>query len=70
MAGKAFEGSCVYQLIVRGARLGDEVVDVGIEGGRIARIAARLDEGAARDRRRGRLVSPPFIESHVHLTPL
>ena len=39
----------MYQLIVRGARLGDEVVDVGIEGGRIARIAARLDEGAGRE---------------------
>ena len=39
----------MYQLIIRGARIGDEVADVGIEGGRIARIAARLDEGAERE---------------------
>jgi cytosine deaminase len=58
----------VYQLIIRGARIGDEVADVGIEGGRIARIAARLDEEAGREiDAGGRLVSPPFIESHVHL---
>jgi cytosine deaminase len=58
----------VYQLILRGARLGDEVVDVGVEDGRIARISARIDEGAGREiDAGGRLVSPPFIESHVHL---
>ena len=58
----------VYQLILRGARLGDEVVDVGVEDGRIARISARIDETAGREiDAGGRLVSPPFIESHVHL---
>jgi cytosine deaminase len=58
----------VYELILRGARLGDEVLDVGIEDGRMARIAARIDERAGREiGAGGRLVSPPFIESHVHL---
>jgi cytosine deaminase len=58
----------VYQLIVRGAQLGDEVLDVGIEDGSVSRIAAKLDERAEREiDAGGRLVSPPFIESHVHL---
>jgi cytosine deaminase len=58
----------VYQLILRGARLGDEVVDVGIGDGRIERIAARIGDRAGREvEAHGRLVSPPFIESHVHL---
>jgi cytosine/creatinine deaminase len=58
----------VYQLILRGARLEDEVLDVGIADGRIGRISARLDERAEREiDAGGRLVSPPFIESHVHL---
>jgi cytosine/creatinine deaminase len=55
-------------LILRGARLGDEVVDVGIEDGRIKRLARRIEERAEREiEAHGRLVSPPFIESHVHL---
>jgi cytosine/creatinine deaminase len=58
----------VYQLILRGVRLGDEIVDVGIEDGRVKRIAARIEDRAAREvEAQGRLVSPPFIESHVHL---
>jgi cytosine/creatinine deaminase len=58
----------VYQLILRGARLADEVVDVGIEDGRIGRIAARIEGRAGREiEAEGKLVSPPFIESHVHL---
>jgi cytosine/creatinine deaminase len=58
----------VYQMILRGARLGDEVVDVGIEDGRIKRVGRRIEDRAAREiEAHGRLVSPPFIESHVHL---
>ena len=58
----------MYQLILRGARLGDVVVDVGIEEGRIWRIAPRIEGRAGREiGAAGRLVSPPFIESHVHL---
>jgi cytosine deaminase len=55
-------------MILRGARLGDGVVDVGIEDGRIGRIDRRIEDRAAREiEARGRLLSPPFIESHVHL---
>ena len=58
----------MYQMILRGARLGDGVVDVGIEGGRIGRVARRIEDRAAREiEAHGRLLSPPFIESHVHL---
>ena len=58
----------MYQLIVRGARLGDEIVDVGIADSRVRRIAARIDERAEREiEAQGQLASPPFIESHVHL---
>jgi cytosine deaminase len=58
----------VHQMILRGARLGDGVVDVGIEGGRIGRVARRIEDRAAHEiEAHGRLLSPPFIESHVHL---
>ena len=58
----------MYQMILRGARLGDGVVDVGIEDGRIGRIDRRIEDRAAREiEAHGRLLSPPFIESHVHL---
>ena len=58
----------MYQMILRGARLGDGVVDVGIEDGRIGRIDRRIEGRAAREiEAHGRLLSPPFIESHVHL---
>jgi uncharacterized RDD family membrane protein YckC len=37
----------VYQLIQRGARLGDEVL--GVQDGRIVRISSRIEEGAGRE---------------------
>jgi cytosine deaminase len=58
----------MYQLIVRGARLHDEVLDVGIADGRIERIAPGIDGRAEREvEAEGRVVTPPFVESHVHL---
>ncbi|QYJ16451.1 Cytosine deaminase [Rubrobacter xylanophilus DSM 9941] len=58
----------MYDLIVRGARLGGETVDVAVAGGRIARISSRIDGTAGREiDAGGRLLSPPYIESHVHL---
>jgi len=57
-----------YDLVLRGARLGEETVDVGVAGGRIARISPRLEGRAGREiEAGGRLLSPPFVESHVHL---
>ncbi|HZF58615.1 MAG TPA: hypothetical protein VEZ19_09080, partial [Rubrobacter sp.] len=63
-------GWYVHDLIVRRARLGDETVpvDVAVDDGRIARISAGSEGRAEREIEAGsRLVSPPFIESHVHL---
>jgi cytosine deaminase len=58
----------MYQLIVRGARLGDELLDIGVVDGRIERVASGLDGRAEREiEAGGRLVTAPFIESHVHL---
>jgi cytosine deaminase len=58
----------VYHLIVRGARLGDEILDIGVADGRIERLAAKIEGHAEREiEAGGRLASPPFIESHVHL---
>lgn len=46
----------------------DDVVDVGIVNGRIERISRRIDGRAEREiEAAGRLLTPPFIESHVHL---
>jgi len=56
--------------ILKNARLLHDVsntVDIGINKGRIAAIAPKLDaEGDAVDLA-GRLVSPGFIETHIHL---
>ena len=58
----------MHDLIIRGARLGDAVMDVAVAGGRIERISPRIRERAEREiDAGGRLLSPPFIESHVHL---
>ena len=58
----------MYDLILRGARLGETTVDVAVSAGRIERISPRVEERGGREiDAGGRLVSPPFIESHVHL---
>jgi cytosine deaminase len=57
-------------LVVRGARLpsGGGLVDIGVAGGRIVRIAPRIAETAPRElRAEGRLVIPGLVESHFHL---
>ncbi|MBA2284123.1 MAG: amidohydrolase family protein, partial [Ktedonobacteraceae bacterium] len=60
-----------YDLIVRHARLHrrQESVDIAVQDGRFAKIAADLpaDSAAREIDAGGRLVSPPFIDAHVHL---
>jgi cytosine deaminase len=60
-----------YDLIVRHARLHrrEELVDLAIAEGQFARIAPDLSRlSASREiDAQGRLLSPPFIDSHVHL---
>ena len=56
-------------LILRNARIGaeQETIDIGIDGGRIAAIEPKLAaEGETIDLA-GRLVTPPFVETHIHL---
>jgi len=58
----------MFDLILRGARLDGGLVDVAVAGGRIERVAPGIDGSAAREiDAGGRLISPPFVESHVHL---
>ena len=58
-------------LIVRNARLSDrpagELVDIGIEGGRIIAIERGLAAEAAVYDAKGRLACPGLIETHIHL---
>lgn len=63
MSNKAFD------LLVRRGRLFDgELVDIGIKDGCITAIAPTLNEPAAIEVDvQGQLISPPFVESHIHL---
>ncbi|MBK4731434.1 cytosine deaminase [Oxynema sp. CENA135] len=58
-----------YQLILRqGKQLDGDRADIGIVDGKIATIAAQIDGTGDREiDLDGRLVSPPFVESHIHL---
>jgi cytosine/creatinine deaminase len=58
-------------LILRNARIvgrpGDTPVDIGVHDGRIVAIEPQLDAGGFELKLGGRLVSPGFIETHIHL---
>jgi cytosine deaminase len=57
-------------LIIRNARVpgGERWMDIGIQDGTFTRLAAHLRQTAAREiDAGGRLVWPPFVDSHVHL---
>ena len=59
-----------YDLIIRRAQLHrrQEVVDIAVHDGHFAKIAPAISDSAAREiDAAGRLVSPPFIDAHVHL---
>ena len=55
-------------LVIRDARLNgrDDLTDIGIEGGRIARFERGLS-GTSEISAEGNLVSPSFYEIHIHL---
>ena len=55
--------------ILKNARLldGSGIVDLGIKGGRIAAIEPHLEAAGEVVDLAGRLVSPGFIETHIHL---
>jgi len=59
-----------FDLLFRNARLpeGGDPVEIGVTGGRFAAVAARLDAEAGEVVDcGGRLVSPGFVETHIHL---
>jgi len=58
------------ELILKGARRAehpDRLVDIGIAGGSIVAVAPDLDAPARTIELGGRLVSPGFVETHIHL---
>jgi cytosine/creatinine deaminase len=61
----------LYEVLVQNARLRQQnhgTVDIGISGGRIAEIAARLDgEAAVLIDAEGCLVTESFVNPHLHL---
>src|SRR5438105_1500440 len=61
----------VYDLLIRHAQLHrrSRLVDIAIQGGIFTRIASDLSAGEATRviDAAGRLVTPPFIDAHVHL---
>lgn len=57
-------------IIIRQAKLVDKgmIVDIGIHNGIFSAIAPHIDQKANKEiQANGRIISPPFIESHVHL---
>ncbi|SVC56228.1 uncharacterized protein METZ01_LOCUS309082, partial [marine metagenome] len=57
-------------LILRGAKLPDgrTGIDIAVKGGKIAAVEAGIGASAAREIDvTGRLVSPPFVDSHFHM---
>ncbi len=58
----------MYDLIVRRARFEERTVDIAVSGGKIAAIAEQIPEAGVEEiDAEGRMASPPFIESHIHL---
>ncbi len=59
-----------FDLILRNATLPDgrKPVDIGVKIDRIAAIETRIDAEAGQEiDAKGRLVSPPFVDSHFHM---
>jgi len=55
-------------LLVRNVRVGEQVVDVGIEDGRFVRVGSGLDaDGTQVVDAEGRLATPPLVDCHLHL---
>src|SRR5208282_2675391 len=60
----------MLDMIIRGANLADgrKNIDIGITGDKITAVEPNLQAGASTEiLAHGRLVCPPFIDSHVHL---
>src|SRR5919202_5001075 len=70
-AGHGRQEEPEMDLIVRGAQLADrprgELVDIGVEAGRIVAVAPRLDAETRIHEAAGRLTCAGLIETHIHL---
>ena len=70
VVSEGLEGEGMMDLILRNARpMGAEqtLTDIGIAGGKIAAIEPRLAAEGEQIDLGGRLVSPGFVETHIHL---
>lgn len=57
-----------YDLILRSANLEGEIVDIAIGDGKILEISPKIEAKAEEEIKvKEKMVSSPFIESHVHL---
>ncbi|MEO1378042.1 MAG: cytosine deaminase [Cyanobacteria bacterium J06635_10] len=63
-----------YDLVLRKGKLitidteDSEIVDIGIKDGQIAAISSNINESARQEiDLESNLISPPFVESHIHL---
>ncbi|WP_448560559.1 cytosine deaminase [Trichothermofontia sp.] len=67
-AGQLRSGADTAGFPGKGDRVEANCVDIGIEGSRIVAIAPQLDLTATQEiALNGQWVSPPFVESHIHL---
>ncbi len=60
----------MYDLLLRSCRLYPEttLVDIGIDAGKIAAVQPNISDPAKQEINcEGHLVTPPFVESHIHL---
>jgi len=60
----------MLDFVLRGARLaghGKATFDIGIAQGRIAEIAPEISSDAPQEDAGGRLVTPGFVDTHIHL---
>ncbi len=65
-----FRANFMFDLVIRNANLpgGRSGVDIGVVAGKIAALGRKLEGEAGHEiDATGRLVSPPFVDSHVHL---
>ena len=60
----------MYDLLLRSCRIYPEtaLVDIGIDGGKITSILPTISDSAKKEINcGGQMVTPPFVESHIHL---
>ena len=60
----------MFDLILRNARIagrGAATFDIGIAAGKIAEIAEKIVADGPEEHIGGRLVTPGFVETHIHL---